>query len=255
MLNRAASIIIMFGLAGFGRGTSAAETSMGLLGRDPQQQYYKVKNVLLRQLEQHHFFDDSSNPLTLPVDGGFDDYAPSLQERQRGRIAQNVLDLALYSAFYEGLLRHAGFPESAWRSSLDQFERRGLASGQFDAVSEANELKRNLNTYRKSAPGGSRLPTIALEEGTGAGGVEVPFLPQKQGTQIWIIPQFNYQLCKAQGIDADDIVVCGDWKQVSDGRKHKVSGFYYVRILGDPSRKSLIPWSASEDEGGRPVTF
>jgi hypothetical protein len=164
-----------------------------------------------RKLDVLYFQDSNTHSMDIVLCGGSIVYLaiPPLPSQKKN--ADKINRAAFARAILNVGLRRAGYPASVWEHDVDNIARSILTTG--DASSAV--LVSNLNRYRKAHNDLHNLPVATeLGECGGVGGTEVSFVPAQPGDQIWIIPEFWYQVCgklRSNGVNPDSPETCDSW--------------------------------------------
>jgi hypothetical protein len=91
---------------------------------------------------------------------------------------------------------------------------------------KVEQLASDFNRYRLKSD--KTLQRVVVGgTGCGAGGINVTFVPNPQGAQVFIIPTLFYEYCIKQGIDPYDRVLCDRWRPVHSTISSEVAGEYH----------------------------
>jgi len=184
-----------------------------------------------------------------------------------------LADLAFEVVRLGVTLKKLGYPEPAWKSTLDQFESEVLPLyigqiGKPDSSDEGsgsqsierttkqfqNKILRKLADYRKRyAP---TLPTIYYEQGDcGAGEISIHVRAEPSNGKVLFIPVFFHYLCKVEHKNPDDITDCDRWREPVDGQLFEVAGdYFYIAVWPDGARQTgRLSFTKLQD--GQTVTF
>jgi hypothetical protein len=129
---------------------------------------------------------------------------------------------------------HLGYPKAFWENLINEYERSTLAGlskvdtlgrdqVQLDEV--ADRLVIMLSHYRHRF--NPSLPYLTRDTGCGAGDQIVTILAEPKDGRVYLISEFFYELCKAQGIDPFDTDRCSQWEEVVNQGIAFVAGRYY----------------------------
>lgn len=145
-------------------------------------------------------------------------------------------------------LRKLGYPPEVWEPLIRDFERREIETvragatqhrtdeemSELLATVSAEDLYKDLVTvlarYRNAHPSLARV----VVEGSGCGvgeEVEVTIKTRPSGGTVYFISSFDYKVCKARNLDADDRTSCNIWHEFVEGNpEHMLGDYEYVAI-------------------------
>jgi hypothetical protein len=244
-----------------------------------QDQYNRLKQVFVSmikdgQIQLHvkphnnsfNIFDSCSDK---PMQTG-SDYVGG---RTDPSTTATLSDLAFEVVRLRVTLNKLGYPETAWKSILDQFESEllplyigqigkpyssdegsGWQSIERTTTQFQNKILKKLADYRKQyAP---TLPTIYYEQGNcGAGEISIHVRAEPSNGRVLFIPVFFHYLCKVEHKNPDDITDCDRWREPVDGQLFEVAGdYFYVAVWPDGARQGgRLSFTKLRD--GQTVTF
>jgi hypothetical protein len=164
-------------------------------------------------------------------------------------------------------LRALGVPASLWQPRLDAMESLAIAhirtirnapasaARQADATwrrysSEEEALGEALDRYSRSS---QVRGTIVVQEGCGAGEIEVELTTSPRGATVSYIPLFRYKLCQLRGIQPTSLQACDGWVSAVGGTERMSGKYMFVARWPDGRMREgiLDVSSAPEDGSGR----
>lgn len=172
------------------------------------------------------------------------------ETNQQDDVTSALLTLSFDVLELETDLRVLGFPSDLWAKPIADFEKHelrrieanvgDLAADQGDSPaleSLRRDLLKRLTRYHKAHP--LDVPEVVLGLGCGDDGIYVKITTAPSGGRVFVIPQFYFDLCKAQRIDPESREVCDRWVEVQPDLDFNVSGIYrYYVSWSDGTSKS-----------------
>lgn len=184
-------------------------------------------------------------------------YVPSAED---GTLAAKYALIADVAVTYARTLTGLHYPASVWQPairSLETYEvgRAKRSAGSFfsDAAEQSDAYKlldepfnglltqrltTTLTSYARLHPA---LRGLVFEGGCGGGEVPIKIVTSPLAAQLFIIPTFFYDVCRAQGVKPDDRNACSHWREVL-APVENISGsyHYFVRWAGGVARSGTL---------------
>jgi hypothetical protein len=172
---------------------------------------------------------------------------------------------------YQRALLELGYPRSVWGATLAAFESREAARARalgagFATAHDADHLydipfdgpfakriQAEVNAYQATHPS---LHGLVFAGGCGADEISVKIVTTPVATQVFLIPTFYYELCRAEKVDPDNTTACDHWREVL-GPVAKIAGsyHYFARWVGAVRRGILDDKDYRENDDGAVVTL
>ena len=186
-----------------------------------------------------------------------DTYLPSGERDVR---SANYAVIANVVLMYERRLTKLGYPPAVWRPAVNDFESYEVARAKrlrspfvtatpsgtdtYDIEDEPfkglldRRLMSALQRYQATHP---RLRGLVFQGGCGSGETSVKIATAPLATQLFIIPTFFYEVCRAQHVKPDDMNACDHWREVL-APVEEISGsyHYFVRWADGVSRRGIL---------------
>jgi hypothetical protein len=205
------------------------------------------------------------------VAGGCEMLDTHLPVAQSSTLSAHYSMIANIAVRYERALVKLGYPRSVWGPTLAGFESREAALAKalgpgFETDHDAddlgdvpfggafsNRIQAELKAYQATHPS---LHGLAFAGGCGADEISVKIVTTPIATQVFLIPTFYYELCRAEKIDPDSTTACDHWREVL-GPVAKIAGsyHYFVRWAGAVRRGILDDKDYRENDDGDVVTL
>jgi hypothetical protein len=172
--------------------------------------------------------------------------------------AANYALVASLAVVYERALSKLGYPRSLWGTTIRDFEayevaradREGarFSTATDDAYKFSDEpfsngvlsarLKDRMKGYQAAHP---QLQGISFAGGCGAGEVPIKIKTSPLAAQVFIIPTFYYEVCRAQGVAPESMSACDHWREVL-APIEDISGsyHYFVRWRDGVARRGIL---------------
>lgn len=171
----------------------------------------------------------------------------SYLDKTASPLVRNYADVAYEVVEYDLALTSLGYPRSIWSPATSDYERSEVTLANRagpDAFSESawhtwqGRLSEVLAAYRADHPA---IYGIVLSGGCGAGEVSVTIITSPPATQVFLIPSFFYELCRAEHIAADNVDTCDHWREVV-GPVTEISGMYhyFANWPGGITRRGIL---------------
>jgi hypothetical protein len=196
--------------------------------------------------------------------GRCNDFTSMLWSGEFGSATDHALaDIAGKIVFWSNELTALGYPPSISKDLTGQIEHdlvSNLLSGHYhkegnfydiDFGTYVDRLITTGNAYRKrNNPNLKRL--YQEQTGCGAGGeADVSFASSPSGGQISIIPEFNYELCKAKGDTS--ISGCTAWRRINSTGNSGAISVYYVYVTWPGKTFGPTRYDLSRVKGGQKI--
>jgi hypothetical protein len=161
-------------------------------------------------------------------------------------------------------LRLLGVPAALWQPRLDAMESlavthiRSVRNAPASAARQADETWRRYSSQEELL--GEALDrfsrssqvrgTIVIQEGCGAGEIEVELTTSPRGAAVSYIPLFRYKLCEVRGIQPTSIQACDGWVSAV-GQTERMSGKYMfvARWPDGRMREGILDVSSAPEDG------
>jgi len=175
-----------------------------------------------------------------------------------------LADIAGKVVFWSNELTALGYPSSISKDLVGQIEHdlvTNLLNGRYhkqygfydiDFGKQVDRLIDAGDKYRAS--NNSHLKRLFVDPTTscGAGGeAEVTFTSSPSGAQISVIPEFNYELCKAHGDTS--LTGCTAWRRVNSTGAGRVSSVYYVYVKWSGRTSGPTRYDLSRAKDGQKI--
>jgi hypothetical protein len=149
------------------------------------------------------------------------------------------------------------YPKSVWEPRLAAFESSEIDriirdpksddSADLRAHGFSQTLAAEVNdAIRGQSPA---LTPIRVDGGCGAGEFGVRIVTEPKGAQVLFIPNFFYELCRAQHTDPEDTTKCKRWREAIDGTVQQVSGdyYYFAKWPDGVTRRGKLTFTHNEE--------
>jgi hypothetical protein len=203
------------------------------------------------------------------VVGGCEMLDTHLPAAQSSTLSAHYSMIANIAVRYQRALMKLDYPRNVWGATLAAFESyeagRAKALGpEFGTAHDDDELgnvpfegafsdriQAELKAYQATHPS---LHGLAFAGGCGADEISVKIVTAPIATQVFLIPSFYYELCRAENVDPDNTTACDHWREVL-GPVAKIAGSYHylVRWVGAVRRGVLDDKDYRENDDGYEV--
>ncbi|MGJ8572550.1 MAG: hypothetical protein ACSHXI_17815 [Hoeflea sp.] len=136
----------------------------------------------------------------------------------------NYYYIAFQVEFAKKVLADEGYPASAWRDALIEFEDTALRRARqtddpYELLVSFDLVAQKLAAELGASPRSSRRLSGKKGGECGDGGFTVEFVSEPDGARLWVLYEFDYLLCQAKGIDPWNISGGSDcpWMETSVG--------------------------------------
>ncbi|WP_137153721.1 hypothetical protein [Rhizobium sp. FKL33] len=149
----------------------------------------------------------------------------------------DLVEIAGLMGEWADSLRTVGYPEDAYLPALNIVEQRYLERAEVKPLLDFDDFEKfaddqvrfvvsSIKKWRKRE--NSSLPQVDATDDCGAGGaLPVEFRPDPPGGQIFVITEFEYELCALNNGDPTDRSKCRFWRQAKSSEY--VAGWNYVQ--------------------------
>ncbi|WCA60096.1 hypothetical protein G6M16_006155 [Agrobacterium tumefaciens] len=199
--------------------------------------YDEIKSVVIKQLVRlgrtlsNEQPDQQSGAIELNTCTGLaDEWAVS-------DAVSDLVEIAGISIDWAGTYNEYGYPENAYKPAITRAEDALLERSkqrpllEFDDFVEflEGQARNVVNTAgRWRTQHDKKLPRIIFGQGCGAGGpLPVKFESKPPGGRIFVISEFEFELCISRGSDPTDHQKCRFWRLADN--EEWVSGWTYVQ--------------------------
>lgn len=151
--------------------------------------------------------------------------------------------VALHIEIYRAELTRLRVPESIWSRQLAALDQFGVRSIQLNRVQQRTyeQLDDELRKVeqRLADPviawgrGNVRLPQFTWQGGCGAGEAEVTITTIPRGARVSFISLFQYKLCQARSLNADDPARCDGWINAVKVYEDMIGKYHYIATWPD----------------------
>jgi hypothetical protein len=200
------------------------------------------------------------------VVSGCDMLETDLPNAQATTLLSHYSTIANVAIRYERALVKLGYPRSVWGATLAAFEsyeagRAKVLGADFATAHDAdglydvpfdgafsNRIAAEVKGYQATHPS---LHGLAFAGGCGADEISVKIVTTPVATQVFLIPTFYYELCRAEKVDPDNTTACDHWREVL-GPVAKIAGSYHyvVQWAGAVRRGILSDKDYRENDDG-----
>jgi hypothetical protein len=166
---------------------------------------------------------------------------------KEGTLAASYAEIADVAISYRRALNELGYRSSVAAQTIADFERyevrradgmnpesfpqRGrdrYSSGGFPLWDNLYiAIQQDMSVYSRSHPA---LRGFVPEGGCGGGGIAMTIEAVPQPARIFIIPSFYYEVCKAQGVNPNDMSGCDHWREIIGQSIDDISGEYHYLV-------------------------
>lgn len=191
-----------------------------------------------------------------------DTYLPSKGYDTRAGNYAYIADIAVV---YERALTRLGYPRSVWGATISDFEAYEVArasrmrpfwdtraSDKYKLLDEpfsgvlGERLQAALKRYQAAHP---RLHGLAFAGGCGAGSIAVKIATLPLATQVFIIPKFYYLVCRAQGVEPENMSACDHWREVTAPVEQVSGSYHYVARWPDGVvRRGVLDFNGAHND-------
>jgi hypothetical protein len=151
--------------------------------------------------------------------------------------------VALHIEIYQAELTRLRVPESIWSLQLAALDQFGVRSVQLNPEHQRDyerlddELRKVEQTLADPViawgQGNTRLPQFTWQGGCGAGEAEVTITTTPRGARVSYISLFQYKLCQARNLNAEDPARCDGWMNAVKVYEDMIGKYHYIATWPD----------------------